>query len=452
MMAMMQTIREIANIVMNMGASSLLPIVVILLSLCFGVKAGKAVYSGLMIGAGFAGISLIVGMMNNGLGMAAQDMSERFGLTLSVVDIGWQGAAPMAWSSGIAAAAIPIAVLVNLVMLGCGLTRTVNIDIWNIWHMAFTGALAYTVTGNLWIGALGVAVHAVVVYKLGDLWAPYIEGYFELQGLTVPHGTAAYMAPIACLVDFIIEKIPGINRIDFSMERLQERAGIFAEPVVIGGIMGSSIGILAGYRMDKAFPLGIQMAAVMVLMPKIVKCIMEGLLPLSEGIKRTLAKRFAGGKFYIALDPAVLLGDSQVVTAGLLFIPLTLLIAMVVPGNRVLPFGDLATISFFIAIAVAVHQGNLFRTLVSGSVIMYLTIWIANQTVPWVTELGKCSGTIEGNRMAAALDQGGSPVTYLFVRLFERENADGLMVVGVLYLVSVVVSVYYSKHDSNRNG
>ena len=137
--------------------------------------------------------------MNTQLGTAAQAMSERLGLNLSVVDVGWQGASPMAWASSLSAIAIPIAILVNVVMLGCKLTRTVNIDIWNIWHIIFTGALAYTVTGKLWIGILGIVVHSIVVYKLGDLWAPFIEDYFELSGLTVPHGTAAYMAPVACL-------------------------------------------------------------------------------------------------------------------------------------------------------------------------------------------------------------------------------------------------------------
>ncbi len=435
-------IKEMINIIMNMGASSLLPVMVIFLSICFGIKTGKAIYSGLMIGAGFAGIGLIVDMMNSNLGTAAQAMSERFGLALNIVDVGWQGASPMAWASWIAAVAIPIAVTVNIFMLWCGLTKTVNIDIWNIWHMAFTGALAYTVTGKLWVGLLGVIVHAVIVFKLGDLWAPWIGGYFELAELTVPHGTSAYMAPVACLVDLMIEKIPGINRINFSIEKLQEKAGILAQPVVVGGIMGSGVGFLAGYRPDKAFPLGVEMAAVMVLMPKIVKCIMEGLMPLSERMKRILSKRFSGREFYIAVDPAVLLGDSQVVTAGLIFIPLTLLIAMLQPGNQVLPFGDLATVSFFIAIAVAVHKGNLFRVLISGSVIMYMTLWISNQTYPWVTELGKKSGTVTGSFPVAAMDQGGSPISYLYIQLFERQNMTGFLVVGCFYLVCMAASVY----------
>lgn len=440
-------VQKIIDAVMNMGASSLLPITVIILSICLGIKVGKAIYSGLMIGAGFVGIGLIVDMMNSDLGAAAQEMSKRFGLTLNIIDVGWQGAAPMAWASGIAAASIPIAVIVNVLMLWCGLTRTVNIDIWNIWHMAFTGALSIVATGKLWAGILGVIVHAVVVFKMGDLWALWISGYFELTGLTVPHGTSAYMAPVACLVDLVIEKIPGINRINFSIEKLQEKAGILAEPAVVGGILGTVAGLLAGYGPDKAFPLGVEMAAVMVLMPKIVKCIMEGLFPLSESLKGILSRRFRDGKFYIAVDPAVLLGDSQVVTAGLLFIPLTLLIAMLQPGNHVLPFGDLATISFFIAITVAVHKGNLFRILISGSVIMYMTLWISNQTYLWVTELGKNTGTITSDFPVAALDQGGSPISYIFIWLFERKDMAGFLAVGSFYLVCIIASVYCSRKE-----
>lgn len=462
----MELLEKAVDIIKSMGASSLLPLTVVFLSICFGVKIGRAIRSGLMIGAGFVGINLIVEMMNNQLGEAAVKMSERLGLSLQVVDLGWQGVAPMAWASGIAAIGIPLAVFINILMLSLKLTRTINIDLWNIWHMIFTGALAYTVTGKLWIGILGVAVHAAFAYKLGDLWAPFVGGYFELTGLTVPHGTSAYMAPIACLTDAVIEKIPGLRKINFSIEQLQEKAGVLAEPVVLGGIMGTMIGLLAGDRVDHAFSLGVQMSAVMILMPQIVKCIMDGLLPLSERAKKLLvpstpqdnssgrlswSQHLDGGEVYIGLDPAVLLGDSQVVTAGLLFIPLTLVIAMLLPGNKVLPFGDLATISFFIAISVAIHKGNLFRTLISGSLIMTLTLWITNQTIPWISALAKETGTLSGGGMAAAMDQGGSPISYIFVELFKRDQPWGLLAVGAFYVVCMIAAVKYSKAEKLKN-
>lgn len=433
------------NYVIDMGASVMLPIVIAILSVLMGVKVGKAIRSGLMIGVGFVGLGLIVDMMNAQLGPAAQAMSEKFGLSLSVVDIGWPGASPMTWASGIATVAIPVAIGVNIIMLVLKLTKTVNIDIWNIWHMTFTGAVCYAVTGNFWLGILGVVVHAVTAYKLGDIWAPLMTDYFELDGLTVPHGTSAYMAPIACVIDAVVEKIPGLNKIDITADSLQEKVGVLGEPIVIGGLLGTVVGFLAGYGPQEALPLGVKMSAVMVLMPKIVKCIMEGLMPLSEKAKELMTKRFGDSEFYIGLDPAILLGDPQVVTAGLIFMPLTLLIAVLVPGNRVLPFGDLATIGFFIAIAVAVHKGNLFRTLFSGSAIMFMTIWIANQTIPWMTALASTTGSTDGSSLVAALDQGGSPITYIYTQLCTRENLTGLAVIAVIYAVCLIFAVRCSK-------
>ena len=214
---------DIINYIIGLGASVMLPLVIAILSICVGVKVGKAIRSGLMIGVGFVGLGLIVDMMNAQLGPAAQAMSANFGLSMSVVDMGWPGASPMTWASSIATVAIPLAIAVNLIMIFLKLTKTVNIDIWNIWHMTFTGAIAYAVTGNFWIGIAGVIVHAAIAYKLGDLWAPIMEDYFELDGLTVPHGTSAYLAPIACAIDAVIEKIPVVRNIDISADSLQEK-------------------------------------------------------------------------------------------------------------------------------------------------------------------------------------------------------------------------------------
>lgn len=431
--------------IIDMGPSVMLPIVIAILSICVGVKVGKSIRAGLMVGVGFVGLGLIVDMMNAALGPAAQQMSENFGLSMSVVDVGWPGASPMTWASNIATVAIPVAILVNVLMLVFKLTKTVNIDIWNIWHMTFTGAIAYVATGNFWIGILGVVVHAAISYKLGDLWAPVMEDYFELDGLTVPHGTSAYLGPIACVVDFVIDKIPGLRKIDITADTLQEKVGVLGEPIVIGGLLGAVVGFLAGYNLQEALQLGVKMSAVMVLMPKVVKCIMEGLMPISERAKEILSKKFSNSDFYIGLDPAILLGDPQVVTAGLIFIPLTILIAAILPGNVILPFGDLATIGFFVAIAVGVHKGNLFRTLISGSCIMAFTLYIANQTIPWMTKLAQTTNMTNGVAQLAALDQGGCPITFIFTELFTRDNIMGTIVIAVIYLVSIVFAVRMMK-------
>lgn len=263
--------------------------------------------------------------------------------------------------------AIPIAILVNVAMLLTRMTRVVNVDIWNIWHMTFTGALLHLATGSWMIGMAGVVIHAAFVYKLGDWFARDTRNFFELEGIAIPHGTSAYMGPIAVLVDAIIEKIPGVNRIKFSADDIQRKFGPFGEPVTVGFVMGLIIGILAGYDVKGVLQLAVKTAAVMLLMPRVIKPIMDGLTPIAKQARSRLQAKFGGQEFLIGLDPALLLGHTAVVSASLIFIPLTILIAVCVPGNQVLPFGDLATIGFFVAMAVAVHRGNLFRTLISVS-------------------------------------------------------------------------------------
>lgn len=81
---------------------------------------------------------------------------------------------------------------------------------------------------------------------------------------------------------------------------------------------------------------------------------------------------------------------------------------------------------------------------------MYMTIWIANQTIPWITELGIQTGTITGGRLAASLDQGGSPISYIFIEIFAQQNTGGFIWVVIVYLLSLIVAVYYSKRERER--
>ena len=349
----------------------------------------------------------------------------------------------MTWASSIALTAIPLAIGLNVVMLVTKMTRVVNVDIWNIWHMTFTGAIAYIATGNYWIGLLGVAIHAALAYKLGDWFSYDSAEYFELEGIAVPHGTSAYCGPFAVLVDMIIDKVPGLNKINFNSDDIERKFGVLGQPVMIGLLLGMIIGALAKYDVKRILQLGVEVAAVMYLMPKVVKPIMEGLAPVSEIARKKLSSKFKGEEFLIGLDPALLLGDPSVVSAGLLFIPLSLIIALIVPGNRILPFGDLATIGFFVAMAVGVHKGNLFRTIISGSVIMYITIWISNKTIQYHTILAENAG-IKDTIEVASLDQGGSPITYLVTAAFNNkmisEGAIGFGVILVVYIIGLAAT------------
>ena len=264
------------------------------------------------------------------------------------------------------------------------------------------------------------------------------DEYFGLEGISIPHGSSAYMGIFAKPIDDLIEMIPGVNKINITSEKIEQRLGVLGQPTIVGAILGFAIGMLARYTVGDSLQLAIQMAAVMVLMPMVVKLIMEGLIPISEAARELLDKHFKGSELKIGLDPALLLGDSQVIAASLVFVPLTILIAVIVPGNQVLPFGDLATIGFFIAMAVAIHKGNLFRTLISGSVIMFITIWISNQMISLQTLLGQNVGLVGAGERVSSLDQAGSPITYLLAKGITFEMGAGFFIILVLYIGAFV--------------
>lgn len=439
---------SVIQYILDLGPTVMLPLVIFVIGLILRQEFGKSLRSGITVGVGFVGVNLVISLLTDNLGPAAQDMAERFNLGLSVVDVGWPGASPMAWSSVIGTIAIPIAILVNIVMLFTKMTRVVNVDVWNIWHMTFTGAILYAVTNSFWIGIIGVIIHAAFTYKLGDWFAPVTKNHFGLEGIAIPHGSGSWSAPFAVVIDSIIEKIPKVKKINFNSNKIEEKLGPIGEPVIIGAFLGLVIGVLAGYSVSDVLQLAIQMGAVMVLMPTVVKFIMEGLMPIADSAREILDKRFQGKDFYIGLDPALLLGNSQVVAASLLFVPLTLLIAVLLPGNKVLPFGDLATIGFFVSMAVGVHKGNLFRTLISGVFIMSITIWIANMTIGVHTKLAQQAGALGDKGQVISLDQGGSPITFVLRELASFNNLIPLIIIGGLYVFSVIFT--YIKFKRGR--
>ena len=424
----------VISYIVDLGPALMLPLIILIVGLGFGHGFGPSLRSGILVGIGFVGIGLVISLMTQNLGQATKAMAEHWGLGLKVIDLGWPGTSPMAWASSVGFIAIPVAIAVNVVMLLCRMTKVVNIDIWNIWHMAFTGAIVQVATDSYALAIATIAIHAAIAYKLGDIFTPVTDKYFGLEGIAMPHGTSAYCGVVAAPVDDLIDKIPVIKDIKITSQSIEAKLQAFGQPVIIGAVLGSCIGFLASYTVVAALTLGVQMAAVMVLMPMVVKLIMQGLIPISETARKVLSKKFAKADFRIGLDCALMLGDPAVVASSMIFVPLTLIIAALMPGNEILPFGDLATIGFFVAIAVGVHGGNVFRVLISGTLIMSMTIWVANQMSHLQQILGQRVGLSKEGELISSLDQSGCPITYLLTKGIKSEVGLGFFVILAFYL------------------
>lgn len=382
----------IFNTIMDAGATVMLPIIITIIGLIFGVKLSKAFRSGLTIGIGFAGINLVINMMKADLGPAAQAMVENFGIQLDVLDVGWGAIAAVTWSSPIIAILIFAILATNIIMLALKATGTMDVDIWNYHHMAIVGIMVYYVTKSIPLGILASVIMAVITFKLSDWTAPLVEDFFGIPGVSLPTVSALSSVLIAVPMNWLLDKIPLFRNSKLTVRNAQKYLGFFGEPAILGLILGCGIGALARYDVSKILSLGVSMAAVMILIPKMTSLFMEGLMPISEAAKNFTQKRFKGRKFLIGLDAAVVVGNPDVITTSLIVIPLTIFMAGVLPGNRMLPFADLAVVTFRVAMVVAITRGNLLKNIVMGLVSTGTILYAGTITAPVLTSLAQSIG------------------------------------------------------------
>lgn len=437
---------SIVQYILNLGPSVMLPLALTIIGLCFGMGFSKAFRSGLTIGVGFVGINLVIGVLVNNLGPAAQAMVDRFGLELQVIDVGWPAASAISWASPVAALIIPLSLVVNLIMLLTRTTKTMNIDIWNYWHFAATAAFVYVVTGgNVWLAILAAVIREVLVLKIADWTAPMVQNFFGLEGISLPTGSTIAYAVLGIPIGKVIGKIPGLKDIKADPETIQRRFGLFGEPMMMGLILGLILGILAGYDFAGITQIGISMAAVMLLMPRMVRILMEGLIPFSESVREFLQKRFKNAEnIYIGLDAAVVTGHPSVIATALILIPITIFLAVVLPGNKVLPFGDLATIVFYMAFIVGSTNGNIVHSVITGVFVIAIALYISTDLAPLHTMMAQQAkfAIPEGTSMISSLDEGGNFLNWAIIKLFQSSWGwliflGSLAVVGLVYYVSV---------------
>lgn len=366
-------------------------------------------------------------------------MVERTGISLPVVDLGWPPLAAITWGSPIAPFVIPLTMLINVAMLALNKTRTVDVDMWNYWHFALAGTLVYYSTGSFVLGLSAAAIAAIVVLKLADWSAPLVAKYFGLEGISLPTLSSVVFFPIGLLFDKIIDKIPGVNRIHIDPENVQKKMGIFGEPMMVGTILGGLLGIIAGYDFKHILLLGISIGGVMFILPRMVRILMEGLLPLSEAIKKYLNAKYPGrDDLFIGLDIAVAVGNPAIISTALILTPISVFIAFLLPGNKVLPLGDLANLAVMASMIVLACRGNIFRAVITAIPVIVADLWIATKIAPFITGMAKDVNfkMAEGSsgQVSSFLD-GGNPFRFWLLEIFN----GNIIAIGLIPVLALII-------------
>jgi PTS system galactitol-specific IIC component len=260
--------------------------------------------------------------------------------------------------------------------------------------------------------------------------------------------------------NWVIDRIPGLRDWDADMDAIQRRFGVFGEPVVLGLVIGVVLGIV-GFLLPgeltlraaiiKILAVGVELAAVMVLLPRMVAILMEGLIPISEAAREFMSKRFAGQEFHIGLDSAILIGHPAALSASLVLIPIVIVLAIILPGNRFLPFADLAIFPFLFAMMAPLTRGNVGRMIIIGTVFSIFGLYMGSWMAPYITGAAPQAGFAipEGAAQISAVGDGWGIWTFLLLWPATVSVAFGWIVAAVVLAVTVVAALMYKRNKAS---
>jgi PTS system galactitol-specific IIC component len=421
---------EVFKYIIGLGAAVMMPVIFTVLGLCIGIKFGDALKSGLKVGVGFVGLSVITALLTSSMGPALDTVVKNYDLSLQVFDMGWPAAAAVAYNTAIGAFIIPVCLCVNLLMLATKTTRTVNIDLWNYWHFAFIGAVVYFASDSIAWGFFAAIICYIITLVIADVTAKRFQKFYDgMEGISIPQPFCAGFVPFAAVINKGLDKIPGFSKLDIDAEGLKKNFGVLGEPLLLGVIVGVGIGCLTCKtftEMVNQIPyilgLGIKVGAVMELIPRVTVLFIEGLRPISDATRQLIAKKFKGAEgLNIGMSPALVIGHPTTLVVSLLLIPVTLLLAVVMPGNQFLPLASLAGMFYVFPLVLPFTKGNVVKTFIIGLVVIVIGLLMVTNLAPYFTMAAKDVYATTGDAAVAipegfsggSLDFASSPLAWL---------------------------------------
>ena len=403
----------------GLGSNGILAVALFIIGKVLGLKFGDAIRSALTATVGFIGLNLIVDMLIAQMSPATMAMVERMNWNLDIVDVGW-GLMGMAWGQPASGMVIIALIATNILLIFTRFTKTLMVDFWNYWSFAACAALIYGATGNVIFTVLAACIYMAVSLKWADKVGPNYQEFYGIPGCTWPTGAVIAPAMIGIPIVKLLQKIPGIRSVKADPETMQEKMGLFGEPIVIGAILGMLIGFIAGYDVRNILLLGFNMAAVMILLPRMIQIMMEGLISISDQAKIFTGKYMKGREVWIGIDASTIMGNPATMSSILIMTPIVTFMS-IIPGNRMLATASLVAVPWFIIGITSYAKENILHICLASVVVFAIYFWCATAMAGAHTHIAEIVGYTlpEGTKLISSLSEGGNPITFVLYKILD---------------------------------
>ena len=435
------------------GAAIVVPVMIFIVSLFLKVSPKRAFFSALRAGVGLTGFGWVISAFTPLVTKYIQQMVDTAGLNLPIVDIGWQTGSLTAFSSSIGLSFFVFGLLIELLLFLFGITRVfVPSNLWNNFGYMIWGTMAYAATGNFILSFAFMVFVLLYSLIMSEVVAERWSEYYRVKNATI-NSIHNIETLIPALVLDPLWNLIGINKVKLNPESLKTKLGIFGEPMTLGFLLGMIIGILGSLKNLASLEawggiLGFAMslAAVMTIFPLITGVFASAFGPLAEAVEKNKKKEseeedgLADKKrWFIAVDDGVGFGEPATIIAGLILVPIMVLISLILPGNRALPVVDLIAIPFMIEAMLAVSKGNILKAILNGIVWFSLGLYAASALGPIYTEAVQQYGSVlpAGVVLIMSFNLLAHPLTALVFFAWISGNPLWIGVTIAVYLVSL---------------
>ncbi len=387
-------LQGLSNVFNTFGSAVFVPVIIFIICLILGIELRKAFMSGLNAGIGLMGFGWLINSYIPIIVPAVQNFVKTTGINLPIVDIGWQATSIIAYATKAGMMFLAFGLLFQIILF---LVRWTNVfipgDLWNNYSYMFWGSLIFVATNDIWLSLATMFIMVLYNVIFIEMNSKRWSTYYGYPNATIPALHITPGTPFAAVGNWALNKA-GAYKVRWEPENLRMRLGFMGEPIVLGLLLGLILGIF-GHLGDigtlsawgNVATIAVATAAVMAIFPRVANIFASAFMPITEAARKRNTNVKQGEDLYIGINDATGYGEPATLISGIVLIPILLLLAVILPGNRTLPLVDLIAISFIIQPFVAATNGNIFKTVILCTIWFAIGLYICTWTAPLFTQV-----------------------------------------------------------------
>ena len=384
----MEIINSVVSTITGIGGAVLFPLLFFILGLFFRMKVGDALISGLKIGVGYLGITVMYKYLLEVVSPATA-YYVALGEGFTVTDVPWPVIGGLIGNLPNSFLLYPILFVLGILLVRFKVFKTLHLELWSYGAFILSGAYAQVLFNSTALGYAVAIIAFVTTVAGGDIWGKKWASYLGLTNTTSSSGLWMYWGswPII-VVNWILDRIPYVKDIKITPKTMVTKLGVLGETSVIGAVVGAFLAIITKQDIKGIVTMSMGVMAAVVLMPHVLKFFMEGMAQISikaaEWASKVLGK---DREIYLAVNIAMSVGDPVAITVGTLLFPILFLLPFVLPNFHYFPIGFTTVIVYLAGWCTMQCKGDFFRSLVSSIAVLTVLLLTANFVIPEATEI-----------------------------------------------------------------